>query len=138
MADLEKANRAQLNSALTPTAGRLQRRLPKEELKALGAVLEKMARRYPNQDMTDALPEYMRDYENLALKFSLQSVTEVIEELRVAPDNKFFPSPNDVADRLNEKAEQSRVPGIRETRQYLNEWEQHVAKCKDEAAKAAQ
>ena len=97
MADLEKINRAQLNSALTPTAGQLQRRLPPEEFQALGILLERTAKRYPNQDMQDAMPEYLADLEKLALRYSLQSVEDAIAALRVDPEQEFFPHPDEVA-----------------------------------------
>lgn len=39
----------------------------------------------------------MVDLEKLALKYSLQSVEQAIAELRIDPEQKFFPSPNDIA-----------------------------------------
>ena len=87
-------------SALTITGGQLQKSLPQEEFTALGILLNRTAKRYPNQDLTDALPEYMRDFETLALKYSLQKVEDAIAALRVDPDQDFFPTPSEVADKI--------------------------------------
>ena len=97
---MERLTEVQLKSALTATEGQLQRRLPQEALQALGVVLERTAKRYPNQDLTDALPEYMADLEKLALKYSLQKVADAIAELRVDPDQVFFPTPQEIADEM--------------------------------------
>jgi hypothetical protein len=94
---MERVDRASLNNALTTTEGRLQKHLPREESEALGILLERTARRYPNQDLTTTLDEYMADLERLALKYSLQKVEDAIAALRIDPDQRFFPSPNEVA-----------------------------------------
>ena len=95
--EMERVTEVLLKSVSMPTAGQLQKRLRLEELTALGILLERTARRYPNQDLTDALPEYMTDLERLALSYSLQSVEDAIAKLRVDPEQDFFPTPNEVA-----------------------------------------
>lgn len=107
MTDLARVDQAALSSALTGTAGRLQRRLPPEELEALGIMLEAAARRYPNQDLAGAMGEYMADLEKLALKFSLRKVLEAIEHLRIAPGQDFFPSPAQVAQEIVDAQDRS-------------------------------
>jgi len=97
MADLEQINQAQLDSALTTTEGRLQRRLSNEDGLRLTALMEQLQRRYPNQDNAASIAEYLTDLEQLSLKFSLQRVEEAIAALRIDPAQEFFPSPTDVA-----------------------------------------
>ena len=95
---MERIDRALLNSALTTTGGQLQKRLPSEELQALGILLNRTAKRYPNQDVKDSMEEFLNDLEQLALKYSLQSVEAAIAVLRISPDRAdFFPQPNEVA-----------------------------------------
>lgn len=106
---MERIDRASLNSALTTTGEQLQRRLPEEELAALGILLERMARRYPSQDVEDAMEEYLTDYEALALKYSLQKVEDAIAALRIDPDQKFFPRPDEVAAEI-ERQRLKKVP----------------------------
>ena len=102
MGNLEKVNQAQLKNVLTGTEGQLQKRLPEEESKALGMLLERTARRYPNQDLSQTLDEYMVDLEKLALKYSLQSVEDAIAMLRIDPEQEFFPTPDEVAHQINQ------------------------------------
>lgn len=83
----------------------------------------------------------MADYEKLALKYSLLKVEAAIDQLRLDPAQQFFPTPTDVARVIEDRAELTRVPGITETRRYLNDWESHVRRCTEErsaeVAKAA-
>jgi hypothetical protein len=97
MSDLEKTNEAQLKNALITTDSQLQRRLPSEEFTALGILLSQTAKRYPNQDMSETLEEYMKDLEKLALRYSLQSVEDAITALRIDPEQEFFPTPDEIA-----------------------------------------
>lgn len=97
MDDLEKVSQAQLNSALTTTAAPLQRSLSKEDGLFLLALLNQMAKRYPNQDLTGVLPEYMKDLEQIALKYSLPEIEDAISTLRIDPEFDYFPTPNEVA-----------------------------------------
>ena len=94
---------------VTTTGGQLQKSLSQEDGLYLLSLLNRTAKRYPNQDLTDALPEYMRDFEMLALKYSLQKVEDAIAALRVNPDQDFFPTPNEVADRI-ERMRLKKVP----------------------------
>ena len=94
--DAEKAL-AQLKSGSTETGAQLQRRLPQEELTALGILLERMTRRYPNQDLSETLPEYLTDLEQLAVKHGLAAVEDAIAILRVDPEHDYFPTPTEVA-----------------------------------------
>jgi hypothetical protein len=83
--------------------------LPVEESQALGILLERTARRYPNQDLQGTLDEYMADLEKLALKFSLRAVEDAIASLRMDPEQEFFPTPNDVAEQI-ERTRLRKVP----------------------------
>ena len=87
----------------------MQRHLPVEESQALGILLERTARRYPNQDLQGTLDEYMADLEKLALKFSLRAVEDAIASLRMDPEQEFFPTPNDVAEQI-ERTRLRKVP----------------------------
>jgi len=104
---LEKLNRESLNNALTPAAQPLQRRLPNEELKVLGVVLEKTLRRWPSQENADTIAEFLTDFEQLTLKYSLRRVQEALNALRINPEQKFFPKPDEVAEEI-ERQRQSR------------------------------
>lgn len=100
---LSKINQAQLDNALMAIDGQSRKRLPNEEYAALGVLMEKTAKRYPNQDLKDALPEYQEDLEQLALKFSLRCVANAVMALRVTPGRKFFPTPDEVAEECEEQ-----------------------------------
>ncbi len=43
------------------------------------------------------MEEYLKDYEALALKHSLQRVKEAIAALRIDPNQQFLPRPDEVA-----------------------------------------
>lgn len=94
---MERVSEAQLSSALTKTEGQLQRRLPSEEYQALGIMLNQTAKRYPHQDVSESIEEFMKDLEQLALRYSLQSVEDAVAALRVDPVQEFFPRPDEVA-----------------------------------------
>ena len=94
---MEKLTTALLNSVLTPTGGQLQRQLSSSDGLALTVLMEGLARRYPSQDTSDAMQEYMTDYGQLVLKFSLQKVQKAVAALRIDPDQSFFPRPDEVA-----------------------------------------
>lgn len=100
MAELTGITRAQLKNVLRPTAAPLQLSLSKEDGLYLMAVLNQTAKRYPNQDLTDAIPEYMKDLEKVALKYSVPLVEDAIARLRVDPEQDFFPTPNEVSDEI--------------------------------------
>lgn len=45
------------------------------------------------------------DYERLALKFSLQKVIDALYALRIEPEQKFFPKPDEIAAEISRKRE---------------------------------
>lgn len=66
----------------------------------------------------------MKDYEKLALKFSLQSVEQAIEELRIDPAQEFFPTPSDVAALIDSKKAHNRYDSdTREWQAKRREWD---------------
>jgi len=97
---MEHISKVQLANVLRPTGASLQKSLSSEDGTYLLAMLNRTAKRYPNQDLTDALPEYMKDLEQLALKYSLQKVEDAIAKLRIDPEQRFFPTPSDVAEQI--------------------------------------
>ena len=109
MADLEKVNAVSLENALKTQESHLLRRLPKEELTYLGMLLERTARRYPSQENDESMEEYLTDFEQLALKYSLPKVEDAIAALRVDPEQEFFPKPNEVAREI-ERARDRKLP----------------------------
>jgi hypothetical protein len=76
--------------------------LDEEGLKALGVLLAKTAKRYHNQDLSDVMEEYLADLEQLAVRYSVQSVEEAIAELRVDPEQTFFPTPTEIAAKMKQ------------------------------------
>ena len=100
---MDHISRVSPASAIKPTARSLQRSLSTGDFTALLGILDRTVSRYPNQDLTDALPEYTADLEQLALKYSLQSVEDAICALRVKPDQRFFPTPDEVASEILRK-----------------------------------
>lgn len=109
MADLKKIDQAQLNSALTAQDESSQKSLSKEDSSTLLGLMDSLARRYPSQDQEGSIREYLKDYEKLALRFSLPKVAAALEELRIRPEQKFFPRPDEVADEIdNQRVEATR------------------------------
>ena len=100
MADLTKINQAQLSSALTAPAASLQKSLSPEDSTTLLALMEGLTRRYPSQDQQESVAEYFADYEQLAVKKGIQRVVEAVQALRIDPDQKFFPRPDEVASEI--------------------------------------
>ena len=101
--DLEKVNRASLVNALTQPSSALARRLPSVELEALGIMLARTVRRYPSQENGETIEEYLTDFEQLALKYSLQKIADALAALRIDPDQEFFPKPNEVAHEIEQQ-----------------------------------
>jgi hypothetical protein len=124
-------------NALTPVEGHLQKRLSDADGLALTVLLDKMLRRYPNQDMSKALPEYMEDFELLAQKYSLRRVEAAVRMLRISPNQKFFPSPNEVAAEIEDQLEEERREQAEErerdhkTRQRERETERRIKEFED-------
>ena len=94
---MERITEAQLNNALTTPEGRLQKRLSSEDGSTLTILLEKTLRRYPNQDAAETIAEYLADFEQLALKYSLLKIEAALKALRIDPQQQFFPKPDEVA-----------------------------------------
>lgn len=94
---MERISLAQLNNALTTTDSRSQKRLSDEDGLHLTTLLEREQKRWPNQDTAESMEEYLTDFEQLALKYSLQQIREALAELRIDPEQEFFPKPNEVA-----------------------------------------
>ncbi len=99
--------RAELANVLKPTESRLQRRLSEEDGLALTALMESLMRRYPSQDQEESIEEYLGDFERLVLKYSLQTVRDAIEQVRISGDQHFFPRPDDIAAVIEAKSELS-------------------------------
>lgn len=125
MGKLEKLTRAQLNSALTPAAASLQRSLSSEDLSQLLAMMDGLSRRYPSQELAESMAEFQADYERLCLRYSLRRVQEAIDDLRIDPDQKFFPRPDEVASRIERRRVIGTCPGVDETHNLLlrERWE---------------
>jgi len=94
---MERVQRANLSSALRTIGGQLQRRLPNVELTALGALMDGMERRWPAQELADSMDAFMTDMEELARRHGLQYVQLAVMALRVSPEQKFFPRPDEIA-----------------------------------------
>jgi hypothetical protein len=97
---MEQVDRVSLMNALVPTNEPLQRRLPDAESVELGVLLAQMADRYQTQDLRDSMEGYLWDFEQLALKYSLQMVRTALGALRIRPGQKFFPRPDEVAEEI--------------------------------------
>jgi hypothetical protein len=86
-----------LTGALQKTTERLRPQLPDDSVAQLAILLDQMQCRYPHQDLADSMEGYLQDYEQLALKTSLEAVEEALEEWRITPGAKFFPRPDEIA-----------------------------------------
>ena len=109
MADLERISLESFNNALTKPSSDLARRLPKEELTALGIIRARTAKRYPAQENGETIEEYLTDFEQLSLKYSLQKVEDALSRLRIDSDQRFFPTPNEVAHEIENEIDR-RLP----------------------------
>jgi hypothetical protein len=125
MSELKQITPAQLNSALTERDSSSRKSLSNEDSSTLLAKAEALARRYPSQDQESSIKEFFLDYEQLALKYSLNEVCRALDELRIAPGQKFFPRPDEVADMIVDRrergAERARTGG-----NWNREWETHL------------
>ncbi len=113
MAELERFNQAQLNSALTERGEHSRRSLSTEDSSTLLASVEELTRRYPSQDQEGSIKEYFLDFEQLALKYSLPKVVRALEALRIKPGQKFFPRPDEVAEEIEEQRESRLADAVR-------------------------
>jgi|SRR6185437_11367054 len=117
---LERISQAQLSSALTARDESLQKSLCEKDSLILLATLNSLVLRYPSQDMEPNISEFQADYEKLALKYSLPKILEAVETLRLDPAQKFFPRPDEVAERIEQQRESSRLPSVAETKAMLD------------------
>jgi hypothetical protein len=106
---LEKLNRESLNNALTPAGQPLQRQLSSEDGSRLTATLERTLRRWPSQENADTIAEFLADFEQLALKFSLQRVEQALNALRINREQKFFPKPDEVAEEIERQRQDQKL-----------------------------
>lgn len=126
---MERITEALLNNALTTTEGHLQRRLSDEDGLNLTAILERAQRRWPNQDTAESMEEYLADFERLSLKYSLQSVEAALEELRIDPEQQFFPRPDEVASEIErQKHKEAASSDRRATLRYFAKMEEEGRK----------
>lgn len=105
---MEQIDQASLMNVLTPTSAPLQRRLPDAESVELVVLLAQMADRYPAQDLKDSMEGYLWDFEQLALKYSLPKVQTALEALRIQPGQRFFPRPDEVAEKIEAQVDVER------------------------------
>ena len=109
MPELQKISKAQLSSALTAPAASLQKSLSKEDSTTLLAMMDGLTRRYPSQDQQESIGEFFADYEQLAVRKGLQRVVEAIQALRIDPEQKFFPRPDEVASEIERQKGSTRL-----------------------------
>jgi hypothetical protein len=62
--------------------------------------MEGLTRRYPSQDQEGSIEEYHKDYKQLAIRHGIGAVAEAITKLRLDPEQKFFPRPDEIADQI--------------------------------------
>ena len=105
---MEQVSLAQLNSVLQRTEEPLQRRLDEADSVQLSFLLDQMACGYPNQDLTESAEMYRWGFKQLALKYSLQQVTDALGVLRIKPRKAFFPTPEETAEEIEGKMDASR------------------------------
>jgi hypothetical protein len=137
MGKLEPISRVKLSDVLTAPDAQLQRSLPSAELAALGALMESMARRWP-QEVEESIGAYLADMERLAMRYRLSRVFEAVEALRTAPGQKFFPRPDEIADEIErQKARREATADVRRADEYCNWLHEQMRICKAERAEAA-
>lgn len=130
---MERVTQAQLNSALTAQGANLQKSLSKEDSSTLLILLNSLAKRYPSQDQAESIEEYFRDFEALALKFSLLKVEKALAALRIKPGQAFFPRPDEVAEEMEAQRERGINDAIRrDGNKWLEDWERHRLKIRAE------
>jgi hypothetical protein len=62
--------------------------------------MEGLTRRYPAQDQGESVEEYFADYEQLAIQKGVDKVAEAVALLRIDPEQDFFPTPTQVARKM--------------------------------------
>lgn len=120
---MERIGREEAGNALarlangSDPAGKLSlRRLSDSEDQQLQALLEQMAERYPHQDLSESAEGYLWDYQQLALRYSLDEVQSALAEWRITPGASFFPRPDEIAGRIEDSRDRAQE-SQREARQ---------------------
>jgi hypothetical protein len=83
-------------------------RLPDAQVNHLAVLLAQMADRYPSQDLADSMEGYLWDFEQLALRYSLDEVQGALAEWRITPGARFFPRPDEIAEAVVHERERTR------------------------------
>lgn len=134
---MERITSAQLNSALQPTSQPSEKRLSVADSAHLMVLVGQMLQRYPSQDLTDSVEGLTRDYEALALKYSLPKVEKALASLRIKPGQAFFPRPDEVADEIENLRERGVNDAIRKDgQQFMEYWDGVRAKLNTPEEKA--
>lgn len=102
---MEAISRASLESALTVVSEPSPKSLSDGEFSELAVLTAQMVQRYPSQDTEVSLEGYLTDFEQLALKHSLAHVKQALMELRIRPNQQFFPRPDEVAAEIDRQRE---------------------------------
>ena len=75
--------------------------------------MEQMAGRYPNQDMEAAAQNYLFDYNRLAQIHGLSAVKTALLNRRIKPGQRFFPSPDEIAEELESMAANAKADSLK-------------------------
>lgn len=94
---MERIDSVQLQNALTAREGSLRKRLSTADSSTLIALLEGLVRRYPSQDLAASIDELLEDYEALVMAHGIAKVQRAVAALRIDPEQRFFPRPDEVA-----------------------------------------
>lgn len=125
--DLERVDRAQLESALTEPEKSSLALLSKGDSSRLLAVMDELTRRYPSQDQESSIEAYFRDFEELAAKHSVRKVERAIKALRIKPGQSFFPRPDEVAEEIERQIERGVANDQRrEGDRFSESWRKHM------------
>ena len=104
MSDLTRISKAQLSNVLTVPAASLQKSLSKEDSTTLLVLMDGLTRRYPSQDQQESIGEFFADFEQLAIQKGMRRVIDAVNALRINPDQRFFPRPDEVAREINRQS----------------------------------
>lgn len=110
---MQRADLALLSNALTTTSQPSQPQLNDEDYVQLTLLTSQTAQRYPTQDLSESMEGYLLDFERLAAKHSLSTVKEALARLRLSPDQKFFPRPDEVAEEIHRLREERAQDALR-------------------------
>ena len=95
---MESTRQIALRSESTAIVRQSETRLNDADGFLLAEVIAQMADRYPHQDLSLSLEGFMRDFERLAVRYSMQTLMWALAELRIRPGQKFFPQPSEAAE----------------------------------------